>query len=125
MMKGHAWLALGVTAGLALSGCGGSSEGAGPSVTIVITVPVGALPYVARFTEQGAQLAADQVNAAGGVKVGGKSYSIKLEVLDNQSSPSASIDNIRKAAADRAVPVIDDASTANPPYPAAAQAHPP
>ncbi len=121
-MSGRDWLASGVAAGLALSGCGGSSEGAGPSVTIVINVPVGALPYVARFTEQGAQLAADQVNAAGGVKVGGKSYAIKLEVLDNQSSPSASLDNIRKAAADRAVAVIDDGYTVDATYQAAAQA---
>ncbi len=122
MMKGHAWLALGVTAGLALSGCRGSSAGAGPSVTIVVNVPVGALPYVARFSEQGAQLAADRVNAAGGVKVGGKSYSIKLEVLDNQNSPSSSLDNIRRAAADKAVAIIDDGYTVDATYQAAAQA---
>lgn len=115
-------LGLVVVAGLALSACGGGAAPAGPSVPIVINVPVGALPYIAKFSEQGAQLAADQINAAGGVKVGGTSYKIKLEVLDNQLSPSASLDNVKKAVSDKAVAVIDDGYTVDASYQAAAQA---
>ncbi len=115
-------LGLVVVLDLVLSACGGAAAPAGPSVTIVINVPVGALPYVAKFSEQGAELAAGQINAAGGVKVGGKSYTIKLEVLDNQLSPSTSLDNVKRAAADNAVAVIDDGYTVDATYQAAAQA---
>ena len=121
-MSRRPWLGAGLITSVVLTACGGGSGPSGPSITIVINVPVGVLPYVARFSEQGAQLAADQVNNAGGVKVGGKSYFIKLDVLDNQLSPSTSVDNIKRASSEHAVAVIDDGYTVDASYQAAAQA---
>ena len=97
---------------LAIAACGTGSSG--PSfdgnVTIVLNTP-GKLAYVANFTRQGATLAANQINAKGGIKVGGKSYKVNLEQLDNQLSPTTSLDNINKAVAEKAVAIIDDGYT--------------
>src|SRR5438034_420472 len=92
-------------------GSGGGPTGFSDNVTIVLNVPVNALPWVANFTKQGAQLAADEINRAGGVKVGGKTYGIKLEVKDNQLSPTMSLANINAAVTEKAVAVIDDGYT--------------
>ena len=96
-----------VVAGCGIGGSGPSFDG---NVTIVLNQP-GKLPYVANFTRQGAQLAADQVNAKGGVKVGGKAYKINLEQLDNQLSPATSLANVARAVSEKAVAIIDDGYT--------------
>jgi ABC-type branched-subunit amino acid transport system substrate-binding protein len=117
---GMAGLLLG--AGLMLSACGIGSNNTttfNDNVTIVLNTPSAKLPYVAQFTQQGARLAADEVNKAGGIKVGGKTYGIKLESLDNDLSPSKSLDNIKKAVSDKAIAVIDDGYTVDATYQAA------
>jgi len=107
---------------LALTACASSAGGNATSgtVTIVLNEPFARLPYVGTFTAQGANLAADQVNQAGGVKVGGKSYRIKLQQLDNQLSPSTSLGNVNEAVAEKAVAIIDDGYTSDATYQAAA-----
>jgi branched-chain amino acid transport system substrate-binding protein len=107
---------LALAAAFILAGCGqGSSSNSSPKfdqyVTIVLNTPATRLPYVSDFTAQGAQLAVDQVNAGGGVKIGDKSYGIKLEKLDNQLSPATSLANIQRAVSEKAVAVIDDGYT--------------
>ena len=106
-----------VLAACTSGGTGGTATTA--SVTIVLNVPAGTLPYVANFTRQGAQLAADQINARGGVKVAGKTYRIKLQELDDQLSPTAAQANIRQAITEKAVAVIDDGYTVASTYQAA------
>lgn len=116
-MKNHGLSALLIAMATGVSACGGGSTGGGNSphydqyVTIVLNTPSARLPYVGDFTAQGAQLAVDQVNSAGGVKVGGKAYGIKLEKLDNQLSPATSLANIQKAVSEKVVAVIDDGYT--------------
>lgn len=44
-----------------------------------------------RYYRDGYQFAVDQINAKGGVKVGGKSYHLALKVLDNQSDVNLSV----------------------------------
>jgi ABC-type branched-subunit amino acid transport system substrate-binding protein len=116
-LLGAAGLAL--ATGLSACGASGGSGSFDGSVTIVLNQPFSKLPYVGKFSLQGAQLAADQVNGAGGVKVAGKSYKVNLEQLDNQLSPSTSLDNIKKAASEKAVAVIDDGYTSDATYQAA------
>ena len=109
---------LGLTAITAtiLAGCtssspaGGSTPGA-DAVTIVINTASGKLPYVGAFTQQGAQLAADEINKAGGVIVGGKKYQVNLVLVDNGLSSTTSIDNVKKAVSQKAVAIIDDGYT--------------
>jgi ABC-type branched-subunit amino acid transport system substrate-binding protein len=104
-----------------LAGCGGGGTGGsgGPSVTIVLNQPFGKLPYVGNFTLQGARLAADAINKAGGVRVGGTAYTINLQPLDDQLSPSTALQNVQKAVSEKAVAIIDDGYTTDATYQAA------
>ncbi|MFC2967799.1 amino acid ABC transporter substrate-binding protein [Acidimangrovimonas pyrenivorans] len=51
----------------------------------------GALANTGRYYKDAYQFAIDKINAAGGVKVGDKHYTLKLDLLDNQSNPSLSV----------------------------------
>jgi ABC-type branched-subunit amino acid transport system substrate-binding protein len=118
-------LTLVAAAGTILTACSvgsSSSSGSADSITIVLNTASAKLPYVAKFTQQGAQLAAQEINKAGGVNVGGKKYEIKLEALDNGLSPTTSIDNVKKAVSEKAVAIIDDGYTVNDTYQTAAAA---
>jgi ABC-type branched-subunit amino acid transport system substrate-binding protein len=88
----------------------------------MLNTPTGKLPYVAAFTQQGAQLAADEINNGSGVNVGGKRYKVRLESLDNELSPTKALDNIRKAVSEKAVAIIDDGYTVDATYQAASDA---
>lgn len=44
-----------------------------------------------RYYRDAYQMAVDKINAAGGVKVGGKTYKLKLKMLDNQSNVNLSV----------------------------------
>jgi ABC-type branched-subunit amino acid transport system substrate-binding protein len=109
---------------ISLAGCSAGPVGAGASrqVTIVLNQPTAKLPFVSRFSYQGAVLAAEEINRAGGVKVAGAAYQIRLEQMDNDRSPATSLENVRRAIAAKAVAVIDDGYTAEATYGAAAAA---
>src|SRR6202022_4629596 len=62
-------------AGAACSLLPGSGTG---SVVIYVDAPFASSRWVGRMGQQGAQLAADQINNRTGVQVGGKSYRIKI-----------------------------------------------
>ncbi len=89
-------LALGVVAGLlfGLIGCGtsGSAGNSTPADTFkvgVITSLSGSEVYGGNVTKYGYELWADAVNKQGGIKIGDKSYPVKLVYADDQSDPAA------------------------------------
>ncbi len=50
----------------------------------------GSIPMVGQSSSRGAQMAVEEINGAGGLEVGGKRYTIRLVVEDNQDvAPSA------------------------------------
>lgn len=51
----------------------------------------GATANTGRYYKDAYQLAVDKINAAGGVKVGDKTYMLKLDMLDNQSDVNLSV----------------------------------
>jgi len=77
---------------------------------IYVNAPFASSPWVGRTGQQGAQLAADEINRTG-VTVAGRSYHIKVRTADHKGSADQALTNIRKAAAEKAVAVIDDGST--------------
>lgn len=82
---------------LILSGCGSSSSGAGAAQgdtrdyfkVGVITSLSGSEVYGGNVTKYGYELWADAVNKKGGIKIGDKSYQVKLVYADDQSDPTA------------------------------------
>ena len=71
-----------------LAACGGTSAGGG-SDTLVFGAPVsltGSLSHEGTDTLNGYNLWADQANAKGGVKVGDRTYKVKIKYYDDGSS---------------------------------------
>src|SRR3954467_1279538 len=92
--------------------CGGAAtpttSGGGPAVTIVVSAPTSTSPWLATFERNGAQLAADQINAHHSLKMNGKTYRIDVKVLDNAGSPQQAAANARQAVSMHAAALIMD-----------------
>jgi ABC-type branched-subunit amino acid transport system substrate-binding protein len=90
---------------LAATACsGGGAAATKGEVLVVVSAPLTAQPWIGRFVERGARLAADQLNASGGV-VGRK---VIVSVLDNGGSPQRAVANARVAVAKHAIALITD-----------------
>ncbi|HEY1349141.1 MAG TPA: amino acid ABC transporter substrate-binding protein [Ktedonobacteraceae bacterium] len=77
-----------------ISACGGSSgSGSSASHTLLFGAPIsltGSTSTEGHLTLEGYQLWVKQVNAHGGIKVGGTSYQVQLKYYDDGSSPTKS-----------------------------------
>jgi ABC-type branched-subunit amino acid transport system substrate-binding protein len=95
--------ALVALAAVLLPGC---APAAAPSdeVLFVVSAPLTAQPWVGTFMQRGAELAAEQLNAAGGIA----DRQVRVEVLDNAGSPQRAADNARTAVARGAAALITD-----------------
>jgi len=92
-----------------LSGCGGSDEPkSGGTLTIAVDAPFSRSPYIGRTIANGAELAAAELNAQGGVVVGRKTYRLKIVRYDNELSPRRALGNVRRAIDDGAAAILDD-----------------
>jgi branched-chain amino acid transport system substrate-binding protein len=75
---------------LALGGCGRKDGGAagGEVIKIGHVAPLsGGITHLGKDNENGARLAAEEINAAGGVKIGDKTYPIEILAEDDKADP--------------------------------------
>ena len=84
----------------AVTGCGSSSASSGSSAAASGAASGGTIKIGASFPLSGSvatdgkmivtaiQMAVDEVNAQGGVKIGGKSYTVELDSEDDQADPT-------------------------------------
>lgn len=84
--------------------CGTRSDGAGP--LIVVSAPLAAQPWIGRSVARGAELAVAQHGMVAGV---GR---LRLEVLDNNASPSTAVAHARTAVRRHAAAFITDGAGA-------------
>lgn len=92
-----------------LTGCGSNgTRSPGNDVTILVSAPTTTSPWIAEAERNGAELAADQLNAAGGVKFGGKSHHVTIEVHDNGGSPQRVVADAQTAVSEHAAALIID-----------------
>jgi ABC-type branched-subunit amino acid transport system substrate-binding protein len=96
-----------LTALCCLSGCGRDD-----AIPVVVSAPASTEPWIARSIEQGARLAVQDINARGGVKLGGKARRLKLVVRDNAGSPADALADARKAVGDGAAALLTDGTGA-------------
>jgi ABC-type branched-subunit amino acid transport system substrate-binding protein len=98
-------------AGLALlaSGCGkGSSHSAPGQIVIAVDVPVTGSPYIAQTIHQGVELATSNLNGGGGLRIGPKSYLLKVKLYDNHLSARTAVEDTRRALGAGAVTIVTD-----------------
>lgn len=77
----------------ALAGCGSGSGGGSASGTLIFGAPIsltGSTSTEGKLTLEGYEIWRDQVNAHGGIKVGGTSYQVELKYYDDQSDATKS-----------------------------------
>jgi branched-chain amino acid transport system substrate-binding protein len=93
---------------LTLAGCGGTSKATErPTLTIVVNAPFSRSPYLGRTIENGARLAASEVNA-GGIPIAGTTYDLRVVTMDTALSPARAVVNMRRAVAKHAIAVVDE-----------------
>lgn len=95
------WAATSVLAAVALVGCGHKEQAAAPgAVGVQVSEPGGNVirighvaplsggdAHLGKDNENGARLAADEINAAGGVKLGNKTYRVEILGEDDKADP--------------------------------------
>jgi branched-chain amino acid transport system substrate-binding protein len=99
-------LAAAILIGFSACGSNGKSTGSSNALLIALDVPVTADQYVTGVITRGATLAVDEVNAAGGVKVGGRTYKLTLKTYDDNSDPAEAALNVQSAIHDGAAVII-------------------
>lgn len=90
----------------ACGGSGGKRAAGGSRAVVVVDAPFAAQPALASTLAHGAELAAAEINAAGGVPVGGRKVQLDVRRADDGLSPASAASNMRSAAADGAVAVV-------------------
>jgi branched-chain amino acid transport system substrate-binding protein len=98
-------------AGFALlaAGCGGKgSPGAAGRVVIAVDVPVTGSPYVAQTIRHGVELAANNLDAGGGIVVGKRNYRLVVKLYDNHLSARHAVEDTRRAVDAKAVAIVTD-----------------
>ena len=88
----------------ALPACSGGGAASGDTALFVVSAPLTAQPWVGEFVQRGAELAAAELNADGGID----GREVVVEVLDNGGSPQRAVANARTAVSRGATALITD-----------------
>ncbi|HEV2661337.1 MAG TPA: ABC transporter substrate-binding protein [Ktedonobacteraceae bacterium] len=79
-----------------LAACGGGAAGGTQTLVIVTTLPMtGPLGPFGPLIQTGYMKAINDINASGGLSVGGTKYKVQLTVLDNKSDPNTASQQAR------------------------------
>ena len=91
-----------------LTACGSASKASHTkSLLVVVNAPFSSTPYLGRAIENGARVAAADVNATG-ITVAGQRYTLSIRTADSALSPARAVANIRHAVDDGAVAIVDE-----------------
>jgi ABC-type branched-subunit amino acid transport system substrate-binding protein len=95
---------------LLAAGCGGSSgsKSDAGNLVIAVDVPVTGSPYVAQTIRQGVELAASGLNSGGGIRVGDKSYHLRVKLYNNHLSARQAVEDTRRALDAGAISIVTD-----------------
>jgi branched-chain amino acid transport system substrate-binding protein len=89
MRKGYIWIVAGLVIGLIFSPCAGAKM---KSIKIGINAPItGDIPKVGEGSKFAAQMFLEDINAAGGLEVGGKKWPVEIVVEDNEAKAESAV----------------------------------
>jgi len=89
------------------SGCGGSIN-EHETLTVVVNAPFSRTPYVGETIARGADLAAQEIHAGGGIVTDDGTFELRIVRADNALSPQRAVSNVRDAIRDHAVAIVDE-----------------
>ena len=89
-----------------LAACG-TRHGETKHLLVVVNAPFSSTPYLGRAIENGARLAAGQVNTTG-IRIGNDEYTLTVRTMDTGLSPARAVANVRRAVSDGAVAIVDE-----------------
>jgi ABC-type branched-subunit amino acid transport system substrate-binding protein len=89
---------------LAAACTGGGTAAPKGEALVIVSAPLTAQPWIGRFAERGAQLAARELNAAGGAD----GRKVVVQVLDDGGSPQQAVANARMAVSRHALALLTD-----------------
>ncbi|MFL5954964.1 MAG: ABC transporter substrate-binding protein [Gaiellaceae bacterium] len=92
---------------LALTACGSHAPAQRAALTVVVNAPFSRSPYLGRTIENGARLAANEVNA-NGLRIGDRTYELRIRTMDTALSPARAVANVRRAVGQSAVAIVDE-----------------
>lgn len=96
-----------LAAGVALAAIASGSAMAQETINIGFTGPLsGGAALYGQNTLTGLQMAAEEINAAGGIEVGGETYNFEIVSLDDKYAPSEAAVNAKRLATQSNAPVI-------------------
>lgn len=96
LSRGAFALATLVLAG-AVTACDKSSDSSDDPIKIGASIPLtGGLASFGSFEKWGYQHAVDAVNASGGISVGGRKRKVDLVILDDQTDPNRTVNNVTR-----------------------------
>jgi branched-chain amino acid transport system substrate-binding protein len=107
---------------LPLAACGGSDDGPAKELVVVVDAPFSRTPYLGTTIARGAELAAAEINASGGISTPDGQRTLRIVRSDNRLSARRSVDNVRDAVRRDAIAVITDGTGAGVAWRAAARA---
>ena len=90
----------------AAAGCGTSRPERG-TLTIVVDAPFSRTPYLGSAIEDGARLAASEIDAAG-LHVGDREYELRVVTMDDALSAARAVANVRSAVERHAVAIVNE-----------------
>ena len=102
-------LAVLAAAVLLLPACrSGPSSAPEHGLTVMVSAPISTSPWIAESITQGADLAIQQINAAGGIQVGKQKWYLRAITLDNRGSVERALSDARSAVAKESGVLITD-----------------
>jgi ABC-type branched-subunit amino acid transport system substrate-binding protein len=109
----------------AVAGCGGGTGGAQETkpLVLVVNAPFSKAPYVAQSIAHGVDLAVATDADNGVFDTAKQRYKVRVLKLDNELSPRQALRNVRRAADERAVAVIDEGTGVDASWQVANDAH--
>src|SRR5215475_11840273 len=92
---------------LAVSSFAANADAADGVLTLgIVTAQTGPLAAPGKFQMNGFQLAVDTINKAGGAKIGGKAYDVKLKVYDTRCNAAEGASAMQRLATIDKTPVV-------------------
>jgi ABC-type branched-subunit amino acid transport system substrate-binding protein len=109
----------------ACSESGSSDLAPANELTIAVNAPSSVSPFIGQTIARGVTLAIQEINERGGITIGEKSFTLRMERFDNELSPQKALQNVRAAVSEEMIAIVDEGTGVEASWQLAARANVP